>query len=92
MKCPYCVVDLLEVDRLDIEVDYCPTCRGVWLDRGELDKLISRAAGAAPAPGSPHYDDSGVDYPVQPRSKSGFHEKPPRKKRSSFLRELFDFG
>jgi len=70
MKCPICVVDLLVADRQGIEVDYCPTCRGVWLDRRELDKLISRAAGAA----SPHlwksiHDDSDVDYPAQYRPK-----------------------
>lgn len=45
MKCPVCKTpDLLMADRQGIEVDYCPTCRGVWLDRGELDKLIERAA------------------------------------------------
>lgn len=45
MRCPRCeVVDLLMTDRSGIEIDYCPTCRGVWLDRGELDKLIERAA------------------------------------------------
>ena len=45
MKCPTCVTtDLLMTERLDIEIDYCPKCRGVWLDRGELDKLIERSA------------------------------------------------
>ncbi|CAJ8887867.1 Uncharacterized protein conserved in bacteria [Burkholderia pseudomallei] len=44
MKCPVCVTpDLLMTERQSIEIDYCPTCRGVWLDRGELDKLIARA-------------------------------------------------
>jgi uncharacterized protein len=50
MKCPICTtVDLVMTDRQGIEIDYCPTCRGVWLDRGELDKIIERAAPAAPA-------------------------------------------
>lgn len=44
MKCPRCQnVDLLMSDRADVEIDYCPTCRGVWLDRGELDKIIERS-------------------------------------------------
>ncbi|MBM3363679.1 MAG: hypothetical protein FJY42_13665 [Betaproteobacteria bacterium] len=60
MKCPNCVESpLMMSDRQDVEIDYCPKCRGVWLDRGELDKLIERSltAGApaarAPAPGAP---------------------------------------
>jgi uncharacterized protein len=45
MKCPVCKTpELLMADRQGIEIDYCPTCRGVWLDRGELDKLIESAA------------------------------------------------
>ncbi len=45
MKCPVCkTVDLKISERQGIEIDYCPQCRGVWLDRGELDKIIERAA------------------------------------------------
>jgi len=43
MKCPLCDVDLLLAERQGVEIDYCPKCRGVWLDRGELDILIERA-------------------------------------------------
>ena len=44
MKCPICTTsDLLMTERLGIEIDYCPQCRGVWLDRGELDKIIERS-------------------------------------------------
>jgi Zn-finger nucleic acid-binding protein len=53
MKCPTCEsADLTMTERQGIEIDYCPKCRGVWLDRGELDKLIERATqfGATPAP------------------------------------------
>lgn len=47
MKCPVCeTVDLIPTDRQNIEIDYCPKCRGVWLDRGELDKIIERSAAA----------------------------------------------
>ncbi len=50
MQCPVCRVPLAMSDRQGIEIDYCPQCRGVWLDRGELDKIIERSAPAAPAP------------------------------------------
>ncbi len=43
MKCPVCTVDLVMAERRGIEIDYCPKCRGVWLDRGELDKIIERS-------------------------------------------------
>jgi Zn-finger nucleic acid-binding protein len=44
MKCPICTVDLVMADRQGVEIDYCPKCRGVWLDRGEIDKIIERSA------------------------------------------------
>jgi len=58
MKCPTCsTIDLLMTERLNIEIDYCPQCRGVWLDRGELDKIIERSvreiAPSATAPSQP---------------------------------------
>lgn len=43
MKCPVCNVDLIMADRQGVEIDYCPQCRGIWLDRGELDKIIERS-------------------------------------------------
>ncbi len=51
MKCPIDTdIDLVMTDRQGIEIDYCPRCRGVWLDRGELDKIIERSAAPAAAP------------------------------------------
>lgn len=51
MQCPVCSnTQLVMSERQGIEIDYCPQCRGVWLDRGELDKIIERSATAAPAP------------------------------------------
>ncbi|HWO41934.1 MAG TPA: zf-TFIIB domain-containing protein [Candidatus Eisenbacteria bacterium] len=81
MKCPTCTVDLKMSDRQGVEIDYCPQCRGVWLDRGELDKIIERAGPDAPPlrPGSGY---SPVDYDDY-RYKS--------RRRKSFLREIFDF-
>jgi hypothetical protein len=97
MQCPVCkTVHLIMADRSGIEIDYCPQCRGVWLDRGELDKIIERAApqagvppAAAPAsryPAAPasHYPAAPPSYPPQ----GGYYRK---KKREGFLGELFDF-
>lgn len=57
MKCPVDSIDLIMSERSGVEIDYCPQCRGVWLDRGELDKIIDRAndamGGGAPAPARP---------------------------------------
>ena len=44
LQCPSCKVDLVMTERKDVEIDYCPKCRGVWLDRGELDKIIEKSA------------------------------------------------
>jgi len=84
MKCPIDNVELVMSERQGIEIDYCPTCRGVWLDRGELDKIIERSA-AAEAPPPPRHE--------APRQDERYHEerRPYRKKRESFLGELFDF-
>jgi Zn-finger nucleic acid-binding protein len=49
MLCPVCRVDLVMSERQGIEIDYCPRCRGVWLDRGELDKIIERSTAEPPA-------------------------------------------
>ena len=94
MPCPVCKVPLVMSDRQGVETDYCPQCRGVWLDRGELDKIIERSAqDAAPAaapergPGpferdrDRHYgddDDRDRDY----RHQDG--------RRRSFFEDLFD--
>jgi Zn-finger nucleic acid-binding protein len=69
---------LVMSDRQGIEIDYCPTCRGVWLDRGELDKIIERSA---PAP--------TVSFGGAPRHHDDYRDKR-HHKRKSFLSELFD--
>jgi Zn-finger nucleic acid-binding protein len=55
MKCPVDSIELIMSERSGVEIDYCPQCRGVWLDRGELDKIIDRAADlmGASAPAAP---------------------------------------
>lgn len=93
MKCPTCDnVNLAMTDRQGIEIDYCPQCRGIWLDRGELDRLIERAEQAtAPAmpPAPPRHRD---DYPRHGDDRHHGHKQDYRKKRpKSLLGELFDF-
>ena len=80
MKCPIDGATLVISDRSGVEIDYCPECRGVWLDRGELDKIIERSIGSGGG-GS----DRGSD-----RRDDRYRERP-RKKRDSFLSEIFDF-
>ena len=94
MLCPvFKTVNLAMTDRQGIEIDYCPSCRGVWLDRGELDRLIERAEPpAAPftaAGTAPPYN--GRPYP--PARDHGYHDghKHGRKRHKSLLGELFDF-
>ncbi|MBK6745602.1 zf-TFIIB domain-containing protein [Ottowia sp.] len=95
MKCPTCDgVNLVMSERSGIEIDYCPQCRGVWLDRGELDKIIERAAPAAaqqPAPQAAPVQQPQQAYrqPPPPHyDERGYYRK---KKREGFLGELFDF-
>ncbi|HUG45960.1 MAG TPA: zf-TFIIB domain-containing protein, partial [Sphingomicrobium sp.] len=73
-------------ERSGIEIDYCPTCRGIWLDRGELDKIIECNAQAASAPLS--QQGVGPGQPQQ-RQDEGYRSKL-HKRRKSFLEELFD--
>ncbi len=83
MKCPVDGAQLVMTDRAGVEIDYCPECRGVWLDRGELDKIIDRSASeAAPAAPERGSADSDRAYFGAPRKK---------KKRGGFLEEIFDF-
>lgn len=99
MLCPRnCPTPLVITDRSGVEIDYCPTCRGVWLDRGELDKIIERAASFAGTP-------TGPREPAIPGSPSEVyrHEERryddddddrrygKRKKKGGFLGDLFDF-
>jgi Zn-finger nucleic acid-binding protein len=93
MPCPVCKVPLVMSDRQGIEIDYCPQCRGIWLDRGELDKIIERNANAvAAAPGhnsSPQH--AGYQQQTYSADSHGFgHSNGHKKRKKSFLEELFD--
>ena len=93
MQCPTDGAVLVMSDRNGIEIDYCPTCRGVWLDRGELDKIIDRSlAQTAPAPAPPAPQQQQQQYAppqqqYQQHPKQGYY-KPKRKE--SWLSEIFD--
>lgn len=89
MPCPICRVGLVMSERQGIEIDYCPQCRGVWLDRGELDKIIERSVSPEnPAP-QPRAPSPAPWQPTAPQQYHGGYGKPP-KRRKSFLEELFD--
>lgn len=81
MQCPMCETSALQLaERQGVEIDYCPKCRGIWLDRGELDKIIERA---------------GLEHASRTQAQHHSHDKhshkPHYKKKSSFLSDLFDF-
>ncbi|MBX7109398.1 MAG: zf-TFIIB domain-containing protein [Chitinophagales bacterium] len=86
MNCPSCNTTLVMSQRQQVEIDYCPKCRGVWLDRGELDKIISRSF---------HQDDQESDggsrYDRRADEDRRSVPKHYGKKRESFLSDLFDF-
>lgn len=93
MKCPICTIDLMMADRQGIEVDYCPQCRGVWLDRGELDKIIERTASAPPQNVRQEHRPERMQQnaPVYQEEERPNHYGRKKHKRGSFLEELFDF-
>lgn len=97
MNCPVCGTALMATDRQGIEIDHCPRCRGVWLDRGELDKLIERSTAHYASRG---YDDDDSDW-GDDRRRHGGHPPPgghypppgayPPKKKKGFFGSMFDF-
>ena len=105
MACPVDGTTLTMSERSGIEIDYCPTCRGVWLDRGELDKIIERSEAStsqsappqpqqAPqqshAPQPPQAPWGQQPYPPQGQQSYGQYGHKPHKRRKGFLEELFD--
>ena len=79
LLCPNCRVDLVMAERHGVEIDYCPKCRGVWLDRGEIDKIVERAVAAnqtaaqpQPAPFLPQ-DDAARSPWGQPPQTQPYH-------------------
>lgn len=85
MKCPNCNLNLEMADRNGVEIDYCPDCRGVWLDRGELDKIIAHSLR--------NFKDTPSDegYRQKHNYSDNINYGHKKKKRDSFLGDLFDF-
>ncbi|HIT38386.1 MAG TPA: zf-TFIIB domain-containing protein [Candidatus Onthousia faecipullorum] len=84
MKCPVCKdVTLLMSERRGVEIDYCPECRGIWLDRGELEKIMEK-------------EDTYINKEIKESShkeSKHYEEKPKKHKRESFMSEIFEmFG
>lgn len=93
MPCPVCQVPLAMSDRQGIEIDYCPQCRGIWLDRGELDKIIERSApqmGAGSVAPRSRPQPSYARHGGHGHSGYGHGYGKPGKRKKSFLEELFD--
>jgi hypothetical protein len=99
MKCPVCKTnDLIMSDRQGVEIDYCPECRGVWLDRGELDKIIERSLPSTAAGSERSYRDAdrssshdkkhGHGHDDHHDSKHGYGKS---YKKKSLLKDIFDF-
>jgi len=97
LQCPTDNTDLVMSERQGIEIDYCPKCRGVWLDRGELDKIIERSGQVQPTSSQPQQSYQEPNSPQQNDKHGGKHGGSydqnngyQHKKRRSFLGELFD--
>ena len=89
MPCPLCRTGLTLSDRAGVEIDYCQTCRGVWLDRGELDKIIERSVREA-APPPQEAPRSSPGYRPLGYLRDDDYRYRPDKRKKSFLSELFD--
>lgn len=99
MKCPICKdVDLLMTERSGVEIDYCPQCRGIWLDRGELDKLLEKAeqsalAGNAAPTGQPvtGYSHGETHHHKSHHGHGNHGYSTHQTRRRSWLGNLLDF-
>jgi Zn-finger nucleic acid-binding protein len=105
MKCPVCItIELKMTDRQGVEIDYCPDCRGIWLDRGELDKIIEKSCTQAPQPQQtvpqqtthqPQYQHGGENNPFQNKHHDKHYNEhgvgpQGQHQKKSWLSEIFD--
>jgi uncharacterized protein len=88
MKCPIDQTDLQMTERRGVEIDYCPKCRGIWLDRGELDKIIEHSSGQSQKH-SVDYSKHDSHHSEERDHHSNDHDT--RRRRKGFLSDLFDF-
>jgi Zn-finger nucleic acid-binding protein len=97
MMCPVDGTELQRAERQGVEIDWCPRCRGVWLDRNELEKIIERTAGWRGSPASHGgYYQEGYEHPYDGKRHrydgDEHHPHSHKRKREGFLENLFDFG
>lgn len=94
MNCPQCNVLLVMSERSGVEIDYCPQCRGVWLDKGELDKIIERANQFGSGPAEPRQAPQSAPHEkyFPKHEQHGHHEDKYGKhgKKKSWLGDIFD--
>lgn len=94
MKCPNCDETLLMTMRQNVEIDYCPKCRGIWLDKGELDKLLEYSATQSTDVNysrNQSFDDNRRTHPQEYDRDDRYSHPQHRKKKKSFLSDFFDF-
>lgn len=95
MKCPVDGTDLVMTERMGVEIDYCPKCRGIWLDRGELDKLIEKSlmeeGGVVQGQVVSEYDYPSSRHDDEHHGSGGYYRGGRRRHRGGWLGEIFDF-
>ncbi len=99
MNCPLCNVELKMAERQNVEIDYCPQCRGVWLDRGELDKIIEQSKSyysyedhdKSQHYESKEYDKHHDDHKYHDYGHGGYANGHKKHKKHSLLESIFDF-
>ncbi len=100
MKCPNCEETLVMTERQGVEIDYCPKCRGVWLDKGELDKIIEKSSSAESSQqlksqdekrNREHDDNDDDDESFFNRNRNNDNKTNPNRRKGGFLGNLFDF-
>ena len=101
MKCPSCEEVLVMTERQGVEIDYCPKCRGVWLDKGELDKIIEKSTTAETSQNlkqqnekrkqQDDQDDDEDDGGIFNRNRRNDNDENPNRRKGGFLSNLFNF-
>ena len=91
MKCPHCIDTILTMaERQGVEIDYCPACRGVWLDRGELDKLLEKASQMGAGASQPRAATVHPHYSAPAETYYKDDARYPHSRRKSWLEDIFD--
>lgn len=94
MLCPVCNIELLLSEKQGIEIDYCPKCRGIWLDRGELDKIIEKNNGTREMEGRRERVMGEMQHGDDHYREKNYHHddyKHNKYRKKSLLSDLFDF-